>query len=195
MRLFIGTLLNAATQDRLDRLIGELVHVHPDAIRAIPLRSAHLTYAFCPRADAEATTAMANVIRQIAAAHQRFDIALERPQILGPRSRPRLVCADISRGTAELVRLTADLFDRLQLDCPAATIDRGKSQHVTLARFRKRARRAEADAIANWLEGHTTSISISEQIDALQLVSSTLTAAGPQYQIVAQSSLARPAAG
>jgi 2'-5' RNA ligase len=191
MRLFVGTLLSPSTQAFYDRFIKDLVHEHPEALRSIPEGSAHLTYAFCADADAGAVDAVLGAAKQTAGAHDAFEIGLGSPHVVFAGARPRLVCAEILRGQPELRRLTADLLGSLHLACPGLSLSPSRTPHVTLARFRKQARRSDGQAVSRSLTAGAGA-SAHDQIAQVQLVASTLTPSGPVYEIRAQAPLKRP---
>jgi 2'-5' RNA ligase len=191
MRLFVGTLLSRSNQDFYDRFIQDLVHRHRESLRGIPERTAHLTYAFCAEANDQGVEAILAALKQTAAAHHPFEIALAAPHVVSAGRQPRLVCADICRGEGPLRRLTDDLLARLQRTCPDLPVTPSRTPHVTLARFRKQAKRSDAQAVSHSLTGgQRPALSTSDEIEHLHLVSSTLTPGGPVYEIRAQVRLA-----
>jgi 2'-5' RNA ligase len=126
-------------------------------------------------------------VREAADKHPAFEIRLGAPRVLPTGSRPRLVCADLLMGEVQIHRLTADVRARLQLACPDVSLSRSRTPHITLARFRRQATRADSEGVSRSLtprEG--SSPSRSAWIADVQVVASALTPRGPVYEIKRQ---------
>ena len=187
MRLFVGTLLSSSPQRFYDHFIKELIREHGESLKGIPERSAHLTYAFCADADDRAVEALLRAVKQTTGGHSSFEIGLDSPHVVSAGARPRLVCADILSGEAALQRLIADLLSTLRLACPGLPLSPSRAPHVTLARFRKQARRSDAQAVSRSLAARPgAGVSATDQIAHVQVVASTLTPSGPVYEVRAQ---------
>jgi 2'-5' RNA ligase len=154
------------------------------ALRPIPPRSAHLTYAFVSAAPDDRLDALAAAIAAVAKRHEPFVIRLGTPHVLYARSEARLVCAPVTDGVPALSRLASDVVDALQAVLPAGAVSGGRSHHVTLARFRKKTHRSEARPVEHELERARAGVEPrghQDMIARLQLMSSDLTPAGPVY--------------
>ena len=187
MRFFVGTFLDLPHQRFYERFIKELIRQHPGMLRSIPENSAHLTYVFCADAPDQSVDAIGGAVKKATDTHRAFEIRLGSPRVMSAGSRPRLVCADVLSGDTQLHRLAADILGALQLACPDLSLSRSRSPHVTLARFRQQARRADSQAVSRSLAGSEgSSISRDAWIAEVQVVASELTPSGPAYGIKAQ---------
>jgi 2'-5' RNA ligase len=184
MRLFVGTVFGPSAQRLLDSVVKELVRRHHEVLRSVPDASAHLTYAFCAEADDNAIANIVDAVSQTADAHSPFEIVLGSPHVVSAGRKPRLVCAEVLSGQEALSRLTNDLLAQLRRTCPDLPIRPSRTPHVTLARFRKQAKRSDAQAVSQSLAAVSRdAVSAREQIGYLQVVSSTLTPSGAVYAI------------
>ncbi len=149
MRLFLATLLNPANQAFYHRLERELVKRHGNVLRAIPADSAHITYAFISELHETLVGDLVTAISETTRAWQAFDVELGSPHVVRSAGMPRLVCADLVRGATEVTRLTADLCATARTISP--DLRPSRAPHVTLARFRRRATRTDAQAVSSSL--------------------------------------------
>ena len=193
MRFFVGTLLGFPTQLFYDRFIDDVIRAHPDSLRRIPERSAHLTYAFVADAGGDTVDVFRDALTQATRGVRPFEIRLGPPRVIAAGSRPRLVCADIVSGETELLRLAAGLLTSLRLACPDLPMSPSRAPHVTLARFRKQARRSDGLAVSRSLPtGPEAARGPVEQIAHVQIVRSSLTPNGPVYEVLDQVPLPTP---
>jgi 2'-5' RNA ligase len=184
VRLFVGTLLGPLHQRFYDRILEELLLRHPVALRRIPQNSAHLTFAFCARADQQHLDPIGDAVKEAADQHSGFDMTLGGGRVLWTGSKPRLVCADVLSGAGPLRRMTADILNQLQMACPELSWTGSRSPHLTLARFRRQVTRAEADAVArSVVSADGCGASRRVEIVAVDVVESHLTPQGPVYDI------------
>jgi 2'-5' RNA ligase len=191
MRLFVGSLLGPSHQRFYSRFIEEAVQRFPGALRSVPEHSVHFTHVFCADAPDERLGEICRAVTQAAGAHQPCEIRLGCPRVMAARSNPRLVCADVVSGLAQLAGLAATVFHALTRACPELTLSPSRTPHVTLARFRKQASRADGQQVSRWLAAREGKSGADRNmwIDEVQVVASELTARGPVYQIKAQCRL------
>jgi 2'-5' RNA ligase len=189
MRLFVGTLLGAASQAHLDRLIRPLVLEHRSVLRGVPSRSAHLTYGFCASAPAADLEAMAHAVTAATAGYRPFLVRLGTPQVVPAGSRPRLVCADTVQGGAEIQAVSEAIVSSLRVACPGLEWGGNRTPHVTLARFRKHAKGRDARAVSRALADLETQ-AFEDWVDCVHLVASELTESGPVYHVRSEIPLA-----
>jgi len=176
MRLFVGTFLSPHNRAFYQAYVGNLVRGHRDVLRSAPDGSAHLTYAFIPDLDEALVGRLLSRIADAALHRQSFDIELSTPTVLRAGTRPRLVCAELARGADEVRRLAAELSEALYAMAP--DVRPSKTPHVTVARFRQHATRADADAVSKFLSRAECKV---DRVALVQLVASVLTPSGPVY--------------
>ena len=189
MRVFVGSFVSPSTQDLLDRFVAGLVEPHRHVLRAIPPKTSHFTHAFLGEVDASEVGAILASIGDALTQVRAFGIQIRDPHVLLGGSRPRLVCADVVRGREALQQLSSDLCQVLQRTFPAITLSPGKAPHVTLARFRKQAKRPDGRRVSSWLQTHGAALDANSRVEAVQVVASVLTEAGPQYEVIGQATL------
>ncbi len=192
MRLFVCTWLCPDNQALYGDLIANLVASSRGALRAIPKDSAHITYAFLARVQDRALDGIVDAVRDVAARHVPIAIQLGPLSILYARAEARLVYAPIVHGAHTLAELGSDIVAALERRLPGTEIGGSHSPHVTLGRFRKHTRRGEARATSLALErGAVGSQHRADEIAEIQIVSSELTATGPEYVTQYRASLDR----
>src|SRR4051812_35081458 len=109
MRLFLASWLAPADQQFYVTFIEAALQQHPNALRSVPRDSVHLTYLFCADAPPDQLEAIARAAAHAAGGPAPFDIRLGAPRVLAARSGPRLVCAHVLSGQAQLEALGAAL--------------------------------------------------------------------------------------
>jgi 2'-5' RNA ligase len=187
VRLFIGTFLSESNQRAYGQLVESLSLRHVDLVRGVPAGSAHLTYAFCADAPDDRVNGIAGAVSETTSQHRSFTIRLAPPRILFSRSTPRLICAGVVAGEAALRRLAVDLATNLQRVGSGLPWKPSKAPHVTLARFRKNARRSDAQGLMRTLmNAGDAFVGREDRIAQVMVVASELTASGPVYRIKAQ---------
>jgi 2'-5' RNA ligase len=191
MRLFAGTFLGPSSQRACRDCIDRLVARHAKVLRGIPDATAHLTYAFCPDLGDVPFERLVAALEPAAARLPSFEVRFARLRILPPGPRPRLVCLDIGAGAADLMRLTAGLARAASEAFPRLDFKPSRSPHVTLVRFRKHAGRSDANAVTASLQtaGEVVAGQL-DRVDHVAVIESTLTPAGPVYEVRARVPLA-----
>jgi len=180
MRLFLATFLSPSNQAFYHRSGRELVKRHANLLRTIPADSAHITYAFIPELHETIVGQLLTAISETTLTWQAFDVELRPPHVVRSAGKPRLVCADLARGTTEVTRLTEDLCTTARSISP--DLRPSRAPHVTLARFRSEATRHDGDQVAQTLaraEGR------ADRVSLIQIVESVLTERGPAYSVKA----------
>lgn len=186
MRLFLGTLLDAANQQCYRSAAARLVLKHAGLVRAVPDGTVHVTYAFMPRVPEELLPPIAEVVDETASAFQITRIVLASPTILWVGRNPRLVEAVIVDGESTVRRLTLSLADGLRKKVPDLDVRPSKAPHVTIARFRKHASKTDALAVTPHLDCGPR----SDAIRAMSVIESVLTSRGPVYDVRHEARLA-----
>lgn len=190
MRLFVCTWLCQDNQAFYAQRIADLIASSSGTLRAIPNGSAHITHAFLGRADDRVLAEVVAVVRDVAPRHVPIAIRLGPPSILYARAEARLVYTPIVDGVEALAHLRSTVVGELQRRLPDVEVSSSHSPHVTLARFRKHTRRGSARPVSDALE-LAGSEEREDQIAAMQVVSSELTAAAPRYVTLFRVSLDR----
>jgi 2'-5' RNA ligase len=186
MRLFYAAFLGLESIDAYDALVAELVARASGALRSVPRGTQHLTLGFLGEvADTEvrACTAALDAVERLRA----IPFVLEPPGILFARRTPRLIKADVSKGSRPIVELQRLLLAELARGVPRLDI-RPKPPHVTLARFKKTANHEAARTVERLLSRPGPASSRRhDRLDRVRLVRSRLTPDGPIYETVAEA--------
>jgi len=187
MRLFFGTFLNAANQDVFEGVVRNLTQRHGDILRSIPQKSAHVTYVFCADTGLTSVEALLAAIRHISADRQAVAIRIGPPHVISAGPIPRLVVAALVHGADALRGLTADLAREAQAAFPGLEWRPSREPHVTLARFRKHARRSDGEMIVRALGApEYAGVTRDDRLAVVQAIESTLTPTGPAYRLVGE---------
>lgn len=190
MRVFLGTFLSQSNQAFYHALVGRAMAAHPRVLRRVPDASAHLTWVFIAELEDARRTAVIAAVTAVAARHDAIPIQLGPPRVLTAGPTPRLICADVVRGADEVRRLADALAACLRGLLPDTSLDRMKSPHVTLARFRRQATRGDGKAVTATLAGPGFADATAEdRLDRVLLVASTLTPGGSVYTVVGECPL------
>jgi len=188
LRLFYATFLSQENRAVYQAIVDQVMNDAPGVLRPIPPDSHHLTLAFLgeiAEADVENCRADFSSLGKI----ETFSFSLEPPRILLGRGRPRLICVDVGVGGQQVSEVQSTLVEHLSRSLPSLKV-RPKPPHVTLARFKKNARRSQAARIEEAIARHyDTSRAWKDRLAEIHLVKSSLTAAGPVYETVQKAQL------
>ena len=186
MRLFLGSFLSPANQDFFGDAIAELVDCHPQILRAIPRRSAHLTYAFCAETGARGPEDCAAAIRSVASRQPAIEVRLGGLRLVTAGPIPRLIVSDVQAGGDALHKLTTELAAALQASFPDLEWKPSREPHVTLVRFRKQSSRRDRDAVSDTLRTvEAARASRPDRIARVDVIQSELGPSGPVYTALA----------
>jgi 2'-5' RNA ligase len=192
MRLFVCTFLASADRAFYDATVRGLVDLHGRLLRPIPNQSAHVTYAFIAHLDDErlpvAVEALACAAGRIEPAH----VTIDAPEVLFAGREARLIEAPIADGSVQLAHIADRLAAALEAVLPEAPINRSRSPHVTLARFRRGTTRRAAQPVLETLARREAPTLRHARFTDVQLVSSELTAGGPIYTVKASVAFGGP---
>jgi 2'-5' RNA ligase len=188
MRLFFAAFLNPVNMGDYQALVERLRRDVPGVLRPIPPESHHLTLAFLGELSDDDVANCRDDLASVADLGS-FSFTLEPPEILMGRGRPRLVCVDVGVGTKQVSEVQSALVAHLSRSIPSLKV-RPKPPHVTLARFKKSARRTEAAAVQEAIVRHfDTSHLWEDRLAEIHLVKSSLTSEGPIYETIQKARL------
>jgi 2'-5' RNA ligase len=183
MRCFLAIPLPPPILDRLNA-IGMSVPVG----RIAPRDNLHLTLAFLDEVE---TARLADLDAALSATHsERFRLCLEGLDVFGD-PRPQILHASL-QASAALV----DLQARVTQAARSAGIDlprRRYRPHVTLARFNRAPRGAQADRLAAFLQANAMALIGEFEVEAFALYRSDLGHGPARHTELATYGLGRPA--
>ena len=184
MRLFVCSFLNPERQAFYHRRIRRLVEDSSGLLRPVPSESAHLTYAFLKDVPDASVGDIVHAVRGAACRHRTVEIAMGPLSVMYAGREARLVYVPLIKGEPQLSLVTADIFDALDAVRPRIPVDRTRSFHITLARFRRRTARRAARVVEDLLECDAGEVAgRHDHMDTAQVVSSDLTPSGPLYTV------------
>jgi 2'-5' RNA ligase len=182
VRLFLALNLPADVRERVHRATAALREAAPE-IAWVSEERLHLTIKFLGAQPDEATAALAESMREVAAAHRPVELELGGIGAFPNRRRPRIVWLGIAADhRLELLHHDVELAcERLGYPLEG----RAFRPHITLGRTKQRS----PDARALGTAARTVTFRETTVVDTLDLMESRLQAAGPRYAVVAAAPL------
>lgn len=194
MRLFACSFLGSADRAFYDATVGRLVEQHGRLLRPIPAQSAHVTYAFIAHVDDDRLPVAIEALKSAVGRLEPARVTVGYPEVLLAGREARLIEAPIVDGGTELALIADRITAALEAALPGAPINRSRSPHVTLARFRRGTTRQAAQPVVETLARRDDGPTLRHtRFTDVQLVSSELTAGGPIYSVLATVALGEPA--
>lgn len=189
MRLFYSAYLNRENMGAYQALVDRLVHEAPGVLRSIPPLTHHLTLAFLgeiAEGDVEKCSSALDAVERFVA----FEYSLGPPNILMGRGRPRLIRVSTTEGVEQVREIQTALISRVAENLSSIET-RFKPPHITLARFKKYAHRAQARQVeAALARDLDTPLPERDRFSSVKLVKSTLAPSGPNYETLCEIHLA-----
>jgi len=190
MRLFACTLLDSADRAAYDAMIGRLADTYGRLLRPIPAESAHVTYAFIAHLDDARVPVAIDALEAAVGRLEPVPVTIGAPHVLFGGREARLIHAPVVSDGAALTQVANQVAAALEVALPEAPINRSRSLHVTLARFRRGTPRGAAQVVVEALARSDEAPALTHtRFTHVQLVSSELTTAGPIYAVLASVAL------
>lgn len=178
MRTFIAIELDKQNKDALSKIQEELKTTGAD-VKWVKPSDIHLTLKFLGEINEQKIDKISACLKTAASKTKPFPIILSGIGIFPSQKLPRVVWLGITEGKEALERLTYNIEDLLAgLKFPKEK--RGFSPHFTLGRVKSRKNK---EALLAKL-GHTETDELRQEIKSVVLFKSTLTPAGPIYEVV-----------
>jgi 2'-5' RNA ligase len=174
--------------DSYQALVARLIREVPGVLRSIPQRTHHLTLAFLgeiAESDVDMCSASLDSLKRV----ETFGYSLAPPTILMGRGRPRLIRVSVTDGMDLVRNVQTTLISRVSEQLPSLD-SRSKPPHITLARFKKTAKRSQARQVETAIERNETPLQVQDHFSRVQLVKSDLTPSGPIYETLCEVHLA-----
>jgi 2'-5' RNA ligase len=191
MRLFVAVDLDPARQQAVTRVVGDLrcaldQEGWASALRWVAADHRHLTLRFLGERDQASGARIGSALTQPIALAP-FDVVFEGAGVFPPQGAPRVLWLGIGRGGDGL----AELFDAVEVRLRTAGVEpeqRPFSPHLTLARFRNRARGGRRAALGAALAAVRVDAG-AMPVQTITLYESRLGASGAQYRRLVSASL------
>jgi 2'-5' RNA ligase len=183
MRLFIAFPLPEPVPTQLDEIISSLRRPG-DNIKWVRPENLHLTVRFLGETDERLVPSLAVQIDRAAREAAPAECVIDRVGCFPNRSRPRVIWVGLSGSTDILTSLAANIELAVQ-DMGFSPEKKRFQPHLTLGRVR---RNGKAGDLTERLDGYRLE-PLPLRLDRLALIKSTLTPAGPIYQVLHEAVL------
>ena len=185
IRTFIGVDVGRVIRDRLVALQATLGQAGTD-VKWVEATNLHVTLLFLGEVEDRQIAQICAMVAETTAAHQSFQLSVERAGCFPTPRRPRILWAGIGNGADALVALHGDLEKPLT-KLGYRREERRYKPHITLGRVRSS---APADGLAKALAQQATWKGGETLVRELHVMSSELTSRGPNYTILSRAPLA-----
>jgi 2'-5' RNA ligase len=184
MRTFVGVALDRFSHDRLVGL-QERLAAPGVPVKWVEPENLHLTLLFLGEVDARETPAVCKAVEQAVRKVKPFAVTLAGVGAFPTPRRPRTLIVHVTEGGPELIALhDAIEAPLLELGCYRRE-ERPFKPHLTLGRVKGDGGEALAAALRQfegWQGGQS-------HIDEIQVMSSELRFAGPEYAVLSRARL------
>lgn len=189
MRAFVGSRLSEHDEAELDAACRLLVEAGAGRLRAVPVGTLHLTYAFLAVLPDDRLASAANVVDGVARDVRVHAVTFGAPSVLYGGREARLVLLPATEGAEWLATLSRRVAAALAATLPDVRVSATPAPHVTIARFRRGTLRQQASGVTTAIAERLAAFRLTTVVDAVQVFESELTASGPRYRIRHESRL------
>lgn len=196
MRLFIAVNISKDSKNKIAR-IQLALQKYCDGVKWVSPDNLHLTMKFLSEVDNGRKDLISEKLRQTVIGIKKFEIDFEKIGVFPSELFPRVLWLGIEKGRAELENLAKKIESSLTELAPFCfeKEKRPFSAHLTLGRFKssrmtsgvspdKKIRVNPVNKKLFDIAKKITSEKISDIVDSVDLMKSTLTPRGPIYEIV-----------
>lgn len=181
LRLFVAVALPPEVRDVLARAIGRLRDAELRGVRLVTPGAVHVTLKFLGNVDAGLVPPLAEALGEAGSGVAPFELALQGVGAFPNERAPRVLWAGIAGDTGALAGL-ARRVDEACATLGFARERRAFTPHLTIARLRDSATVNDRGRAAQALAAIRADVGGRFTVDALHLIKSTLTPAGPLYE-------------
>ncbi len=181
LRLFAAVALPSEVREVLARAIGRLRDADLQGVRTVAPEGVHVTLKFLGNVDTGLVPSLSEAFTAVGEGVAPFELALQGVGAFPDERAPRALWAGIAGNTEEL----AALAHRVDEACATLGFPRERRAfmpHLTIARLRDSATVNDRGRAAQALAAIRANVGGRFTVDALHLIKSTLTPAGPTYQ-------------
>lgn len=180
MRAFVALELPTSVRGVLAALQRELAHSCAD-VKWVEPKQLHVTLKFLGEITDDQRRSIEVLLRDVCACEQPFILGLEKVGAFPTVEAPRVIWVGISKGKEVVMRL-AEAIEQKDARIPLHREGRAFAAHVTLGRVRSPRRQP---ALAQQLRSvHWQPLDVWS-VTSVRLYQSILSAAGPQYHVLA----------
>lgn len=182
-RTFIAIELSPSIRQELSKIQNELKKSGADAKWVKP-ENIHLTLKFLGATPVDKIEAINQILQDISEGFQSFEITVSHLGAFPRIESARVIWLDINEGKEVLKKLAREIEEKISaLGFPIE--DRPFQTHITLARIRSSQNRA---ALIEKLKDTKPPL-LSQGVDKITFLKSTLTPQGPIYEILKEANL------
>jgi 2'-5' RNA ligase len=186
IRSFIAIPLAAEVRRAAIRLIKRLSEPD-DGIKWVPTDNLHLTLKFLGDVNNTEVPRVCDVLREICAAHEPFDLELSGTGGFPEIERPRVLYAGVTDPSQSLTQIVENLELELA-ELGFKPEPRDYRPHLTLGRTKSGSRRANSEVIERLKREQSTLLG-NMRVDKIHVFASFLDKGGPTYQVMDTVSL------
>lgn len=187
LRTFIAIELSKEVKDLLGKLQDTLKKSNAD-VKWVKKENIHLTLKFLGAIEKEKIDEIIKIIDSISHNISVFQLDISSIGAFPKKEIPRVIWVGLSQGDEEIKYIAKELENTIyKLGIPKES--RPFSSHITLGRVRSPLNRMQLIKQLNILSGNFPQEGLRCKIDKITLFKSTLTPAGPIYEILHESNL------
>lgn len=190
IRAFVAIELSDDAKRALTALIQSLRGLRIDGLRLVRLEGMHLTLKFLGDIDASRVPRIADAMATVSARHTSFRLTLAEPGFFPNADRARVLWVGVDGDLRPLRQLQRDVDETLAVLGFAAE-KRPFNPHLTIARMRDSAARADRRRAADALAAYPLPPGIVISANAVSLMQSELRPGGAVYTRIAHAPLGR----
>ena len=179
MRLFIAVNIKAETKNKIARIQSALKK-NVGSVKWISPENLHLTLKFLGEVDDSGKDLISEKLRQVVDGIKKFEVDFEKIGVFPNETAPRVLWLGVEKGKTELENL-AQKIENLFTEIDFEREKRPFSAHLTLGRFNGSPKGGEK---ISGIIGKMPSEKISDIVEAVYLMKSTLTPRGPIYEVI-----------
>lgn len=188
MRAFVAIELSADAKRALAALIQSLRNRRIDGLRLVRPEGIHLTLKFLGNINASRVPSIAEALAAASARHAPFRLTLTAPGFFPSADRARVLWIGVGGDMRPLIDLQRDV-DQTLAALGFAAEKRPFNPHLTIARMRDSAARADRRRAAYALAAYPLPPGIAVSANAISLMQSELRPGGAVYTRIAQERL------
>ncbi len=187
MRTFIAIELPQQIQNALAKLQEQLKQSGADVKWVEPI-NIHLTLKFLGEIDEQQLNKIKQVIEEIAADKDAFQIHISSLGAFPHITSPRVIWVGLYSGDKETKEIVATLEGKIEkIGIPKE--DHTFSSHITIGRSRSPKNKENLVQLLNKLAGILTAENLEFRISKITLFKSSLSPKGPTYEVLHQANL------